>query len=66
MIGSGIIRRGVVYDNHLLVRPIDCERAFDRSPDEVAVVVIGDDDRKLNISLSGPIVEFVWQRHIAP
>ena len=46
--GPGVIGRGVIYDNHLLVRPIDCERAFNRSSDEVAIVIVSDDDRQFH------------------
>jgi hypothetical protein len=41
---SGAIGRGIVYDDHLLVWPIDCQRAFDRRSDEVTVVMVSDDD----------------------
>jgi hypothetical protein len=34
---SGVISRGIIDDDNLLVRPIDCERAFNRGSDEVAV-----------------------------
>jgi hypothetical protein len=47
--GSGGHRSSVIYDNHLLVRPIDCERAFDRSSDEVAVVIVSDNDRQFQL-----------------
>jgi hypothetical protein len=53
--GSGVIGRGVIYDNHLLIRPVDCECAFDRGTNEVAVVIIRDNDGELHRVLAGTL-----------